>query len=94
MTKNWKKITVEKTNFLGSKTTIYLSLGPPLRTFKLQKKPSALKREHPTLQNMKFLNFFVLLCVNFVLLDPDSESGSGSTDPIESGSHWDPDPQP
>jgi hypothetical protein len=26
--------------------------------------------------------------------DPDSECGSGSTDPIESGSNWDPDPQP
>jgi hypothetical protein len=53
---------------------------------KLQKKPSALKRGHPTLQNMKFFNFFLLLWVIFALLDPDSESGSGSTDPIESGS--------
>ncbi len=30
----------------------------PKRTFKLQKKPSDLKREYPALQNMKFLNFF------------------------------------
>jgi hypothetical protein len=30
---------------------------PPLRTSKLQKKPSALKGEHPALQNKKFLNF-------------------------------------
>jgi hypothetical protein len=32
------------------------------------------------------------LWVIFALLDPDSESGSGSTDPIESG--FNPDPQP
>jgi hypothetical protein len=56
--------------------------------FKLQKKPSALKRGHPTL-----LNFFLLLWVIFVLLDPDPDAGSGSTDPIESGSNPDPDPQ-
>jgi hypothetical protein len=41
---------------------------------------------------MRFLNFFLLLWVIFALLDPDSESGS--TDPIESGSNSDPDPQP
>jgi hypothetical protein len=65
-------------------------------TSKLQKKPSALKREHPALQNMKFLNFFLLLWVIFALLDPDpdSEYGSGSTDLIESGSNTDPDPKP
>ncbi len=43
-------------------------------------------------KNMKFFNFFLLLWVIFALLDPDSESGS--TDPIESGSNWDPDPDP
>ncbi len=61
---------------------------------KFQKKPSALKREHPALQNMKFLQFFVLLWVIFALLDPDpdSEYGSGSTDLTESGSNLDPDP--
>jgi hypothetical protein len=43
---------------------------------------------------MKFLKFFLLLWVIFAFLDPDpdSEYGSGSTDPIESGSKWDPDP--
>ncbi len=39
---------------------------------------------------MNFYNKFLLLWVIFALLDPDS--GSGSTDPIESGSN--PDPQP
>jgi hypothetical protein len=43
-------------------------------------KPSDLKREHPTLQPMKFL------WVIFALLDPDIKSGSGSTDLTESGS--------
>jgi hypothetical protein len=38
---------------------------------KLQKKPSALKRGHPTLQNMNFYKFFLLLWVTFALLDPD-----------------------
>jgi hypothetical protein len=63
---------------------------------KLQKKHSALKREHPTLHNMKFLNFFLLLWVIFALLDldPDSQYGSGSPDPIESGSNSDPDTDP
>ncbi len=55
---------------------------------KLQKKPAAHKRGHPTLQNMNFKIFFLLLWVIFALLDPDPDSGfgSGSTGPIESGS--------
>jgi hypothetical protein len=56
----------------------------------LQEKPSALKREHPALQNMKFLDFFQFLWVLFALLDPDS----GSTDLIESGSNPELDPDP
>ncbi len=45
---------------------------------------------------MKFLKYFLLLWVIFARLDPDPDSvyGSESTDPIESGSNWDPDPQP
>jgi hypothetical protein len=38
---------------------------------KLQEKPAALKREHPALKNMKFLDFFLFLWVIFALLDPD-----------------------
>jgi hypothetical protein len=38
--------------------------------------PSALKREYPALENMKFLNFFLLLWVIFALLDPDPDSES------------------
>ncbi len=44
---------------------------PLKRTPKLQKKPSALKREHPALQKMKFVNFFLFLWAIFALLDPD-----------------------
>jgi hypothetical protein len=48
---------------------------------KLQKKPSALKKGHPTLQKMNFYKFFLLLWVIFALLDPvpDPDSESGST---------------
>ncbi len=60
---------------------------------KQEEKPSALKREHPALKKMKFINFFLCLWVIFALLD---RSGYGSRDPIESGSgfgstgsqHW------
>jgi hypothetical protein len=34
-------------------------------------KPSALKREHPALLNMKFLNFLKFLWVIFALLEPN-----------------------
>jgi hypothetical protein len=49
----------------------------PLRTSKLQVKPSALKREQ-----QEIFYFLQFLWVIFALLDPDSdaESGSGSTD--------------
>jgi hypothetical protein len=71
---------------------------PIPRMSKLQKKLSALKREHPALQNMNFLNFFYFCGSFFALLDPDPDSEYGSvsgfTDPIESGSNKDPDPDP
>ncbi len=41
---------------------------------KLQEKTSALKREHPALQNMKILYFFQFFWVIFALLDPDPET--------------------
>jgi hypothetical protein len=51
---------------------------------KLLKKPSALKREHPAPQNLKFLNFFLILGIIFALLDPD----------LATQMNADPDPQP
>jgi hypothetical protein len=47
---------------------------------KLQEKPSALKREHPALRKMKFLNL-----IFFVGHFCPPGSGSGSTELIESG---------
>ncbi len=46
---------------------------PPKRTPKLQEKPSALTGEHPAIQNMKILYFFLFLWVIFALLDPDPD---------------------
>jgi hypothetical protein len=100
MTKNWKKFTAEKKiQFFKIKNYNLPNARPPLRTSKLQKKPSALKREHPILQNMKFQNFFYfcgsflpsLIPIRIPNTDPkrDSEYGSGSTDLIASGSNRD-----
>jgi hypothetical protein len=50
---------------------------------KLQEKPSALKREHPELKNMKILDLFLFSWVVFALLvpdpDPQFECGSRSS---------------
>jgi hypothetical protein len=88
MTKICKKFTDgKKLIFLKSKTAIYLSLGHHKeRPSKLQKKPSALKREHPALQNMKFLNFFHFFGVIFALLDPDPIRNPGQSSYIIVGS--------
>ncbi len=91
-----KNLQLKKKNiFFLSKTTIYLSLGLH-KGRPSYKRSLQLKREHPTLQNLKFLKNFLLLWVIVALLvpDPDSKYGSGSTDLIESGSIRDPDPQP
>ncbi len=53
--------------FFWSKIAIYLSLDLPQRTAKLQEKPSALKRQHSTLQK-KNETFFLFLLVNIALL--------------------------
>ncbi len=45
----------------------------PERTSKLQKKPSAFKRDHPAIQNIKFLTFLSLFLVILALLDPDPD---------------------
>ncbi len=46
-------------------------------------KAFSLKREHPELQKMKFINFFIFLCAIFALQDPDSDPGTPlNPDPI------------
>ncbi len=59
-----------------------------LRTSKQQEKASALKREHPTHQNLKFLPFFSFLWFIFALLDPDPGPVTTkiNADPCGSGS--------
>jgi hypothetical protein len=92
MTKNFKKFTAGK-NLMDQKLHFFLITGPPW-TSKLQKKTSAIKREYPALQSMKFLNFFLFLWVIFALYpDQDSESGSRTTNLIESGSGFETLPQ-
>ncbi len=49
----------------------------------LQEKPSVLKREHPALKKIKFINFVLFLVV--ALLDPDTDLGTPlNPDPIGS----------
>ncbi len=84
-----KKITVRKKFyiFFFKKCNLFIP-RPPERTFKLQEKASAPKREHPALQNMKLLNYFYF-CGSFLpswiripnpgplsWLNPDFGSGS------------------
>jgi hypothetical protein len=74
----WKKNYSWKFNFyfLDQNCNLFIP-KPPYRTPKLQEKPSALKREHPVLKNIKILDFFLFLRVIFSLRDPDP-CGSGS----------------
>jgi hypothetical protein len=53
-------------------------------TPKLQEKPSALKKEHPVLKNIKILDFFLFLWVIFALLNPDPATQINA-DPCRSG---------
>jgi hypothetical protein len=50
-------------------------------------KPSAFKREHPALQKIKFINFFLYVCVIFALLDPDTDPGT-PLNPDPDPEHW------
>jgi hypothetical protein len=76
MNKKCKKFTAEKIlKFVKEKLQLIL------RASKLQEKSSALKREHPALQNMKFLDFFFVghfspFWILIRIRIPDSESGS------------------
>ncbi len=49
-----------------------------MKGFKLQEIPPALEREHPALQTKIYSLFFL-----YAFLDPDSQFGSGSTDPVD-----------
>jgi hypothetical protein len=69
MTKNLKKFTADFLNFLiflKSKTTIYLSLGLH-KGFHANTEAFSPQKEHPALQNIQFLNFFLLFWAFFAL---------------------------
>ncbi len=55
-------------NMLRWKSLIFIK-----KIASLQEKPAVLKWEHPALQNMKILNFFLFLWVIFALLDPNPD---------------------
>ncbi len=50
-----------------------LGYGCKNKERKRKKKASALKREHPAIQKIKFINFFQFFKVIFALLDPDPD---------------------
>jgi hypothetical protein len=94
MTKKFKQMTSEKKKKkFCTKTTMYLSLGlhkeRPSYRRSLQLSKEAIQTSKHELKKT-----ILLLCVIFALLDPDPDFESGSTDPIESGSHSVADPQP
>ncbi len=60
----WKKFTAE--NYKNSKTTIYLFLGLQKERPSYRQSLQPSKREHPALQNRKFLNFFYKFCGSFL----------------------------
>ncbi len=75
MTKD-RKNTAEKNSLFLIKNCNLLIPRPPQKTSKLQEKPSALKREHPALQN-DFLNLFSIFEGHFFL--PESATLAGTT---------------
>ncbi len=90
MTKNLKKNYCWKIFliFFGSKTTFYLSLGHQ------KERPSwrrSLQLSKEAIQHFKTWHFWIFSTFVGHFCPPGSVSGS--TDPIESGSNWDPDPQ-
>jgi hypothetical protein len=77
-----KKITAEKIfDIFLIKNCNLLIPRPPQDTSKLEEKPSALKKERPATQNIKFLNFFLFLWVIFAFLDPDPKHCSENAIP-------------
>jgi hypothetical protein len=72
------------------KIAIYLSLGLFKGRPSYRRSLQLPKENIQHLKKIKFINFFLFLWVIFAILDPDPDCGSGSRDPIESGSRPDP----
>ncbi len=73
MTKNLKEFTAKKSLYFLIKNCNLLIPRPPLRTLKLQKKSSSLKREHLALKNLNFLHFCgsTWIRIRIPIADPD-----------------------
>jgi hypothetical protein len=89
MTENWKKLQLKKKLifFLGSKTTIYLSLGLHKggQSYRRSLQPSKKNIQH--YKTWKLSTFFIFLWVIFPLLDPDPDPATQiNADPCGSGS--------
>ncbi len=84
---NWRKKYVKIFFIFFSKIAIPRA---PLRTSKLRENPSALKREHPVLKKIKFINFSYIFAGHFCQPGSgsgcESGSGYGSRDTAEYGS--------
>jgi hypothetical protein len=94
MTKNSKKLQLEKINIFFFKNCNFLIPRHRQRMSKLQEKPSALKKAQPALQNMKFLSLFSIFVGN--VCPPWSGYGSAFSTLIwiqRTKSNVDPDPQ-
>ncbi len=80
MAKNWrrKKSGLNFFLFLSINWNFLISRST-WRTSKLQEMPSALKKEHPALKKIKFINCFLFFWAIFAILDPDPDCESGST---------------
>ncbi len=72
MTKNKTKFTAAtKIKYFEDQKLQYTYLYASIKKVQVTEEAfSSQKREHTALQNIKFLNFFLLLLVNFAFLDP------------------------
>ncbi len=87
MTKNWrKKFTTEKNAIFFDQKLQFTYPHATIKDVQATGEAFSPQREHPTRQNINFLNFFLYLWDIFTILDPDQDSESGSTDLIESWS--------
>ncbi len=104
MIQNWKKFTTRNLIFIFLiKNCNLLIPRPSWSTPKLQEKPSALKREHPALQKMKILSFFLFfwdiflpswiririqqLKLKRIHADPDTDPDSKPCNPDPTGTY-------
>ncbi len=87
-----KKITAKKNLIFWDQKLQFTYPQASIKHVQVTKEAFSSQRRPSNTSKHQLKNFFLLLGVIFALLDPDPDSGSGSTDPIECGSN--PFPQP